>query len=172
MTVCEQLGLKRGHSARKRTTLATSKRICQNWCEYFFFPYCFLHRWYLGRGMDPDGRVEQNVVTQLLEKHDAILQIAQVSGKGQYDVQDGPRHVHLRGLQSRKGGSSSRGWQTKERYVIKGVRVLGRRSHHCVERAHEPAVTSHLRRATKSASARLKTSRQSVNLQSLTFSRE
>lgn len=31
---------------------------------------------YLGRGMDPDGRVEQNVVTQLLEEQDAILQVA------------------------------------------------------------------------------------------------
>lgn len=79
--------------------------------------------------MDPDGRVEQNVITQLLEEHDAILQIAQVSGEGQHDVQDGPRHMHLGELQSREGtSSSSSSRQTKERYVIKGERVLGRRS--------------------------------------------
>lgn len=74
--------------------------------------------------MDPDGRVEQNVITQLLEEHDAILQIAQVSGEGQHDVQDGPCHVHLGELQSREGtSSSSSSRQTKERCVIKGERV-------------------------------------------------
>ena len=52
--------------------------------------------------MDPDGRVEQNVVTQLLEQQDAILQVAKVSGKGQHDVQDGPRHVHLGRLEHRQ----------------------------------------------------------------------
>lgn len=57
---------------------------------------------YLGRGMDPDGRVEHYVVAQLLEQQDAILQIAQVSGKGQHDVQDGSRHVHFGRL--RHGG--------------------------------------------------------------------
>lgn len=31
---------------------------------------------YLGRGMDPNGRVEQNVVAQLLEQQDAVLQVA------------------------------------------------------------------------------------------------
>lgn len=54
-----------------------------------------MYLWYLGSGMDPDGRVEQNVVTQLLEQQDAILQVAKVSGKGQHNVQDGPRHMHL-----------------------------------------------------------------------------
>ena len=58
---------------------------------------------YLGRGIDPDGRVEQNVVTQLLEQQDAILQVAKVSGKGQHDVQDGPRHMHLGRLEHRQG---------------------------------------------------------------------
>lgn len=47
-------------------------------CKYVFSPY-------LGRGVDPDGGVEQNVVTQLLEQQDAILQIAKVSGEGQDD---------------------------------------------------------------------------------------
>lgn len=62
---------------------------------------------YLGRGMDPDGRVEQNVVTQLLEQQDPILQVAKVSGKGQYNVQDGPRHMHLGRLaqRGRQGGT-------------------------------------------------------------------
>lgn len=59
---------------------------------------------YLGRGMDPDGGVEQNVVTQLLEQQDAILQVAKVSGKGQRNVQDGPRHMHLGRLEHRRGG--------------------------------------------------------------------
>lgn len=58
---------------------------------------------YLGRGMDPDGRVEQNVVTQLLEQQNAILQVAKVSGKGQHNVQDGPRHMHLGRLEHRRG---------------------------------------------------------------------
>lgn len=62
-----------------------------------------VHSYYLGRGMDPDGRVEQNVVAQLLEQHDAILQVAKVSGKGQHNVQNGPRHVHLGRLQCRQG---------------------------------------------------------------------
>lgn len=53
--------------------------------------------------MDPDGRVEQNVVTQLLEQQDAILQVAKISGKGQYNVQDGPRHMHLGRLVHREG---------------------------------------------------------------------
>lgn len=88
------------------TTDGSSKRICGNRCGLFL---CFFsHRQYLGRGVDPDGRVEQNVVTQLLEEHDAILQIAQVSGKGQHDVQDGPRHVHLGGLQCRQAGEDGR----------------------------------------------------------------
>lgn len=54
--------------------------------------------------MDPDGGVEQNVVTQLLEQQDAILQVAKVSGKGQHNVQDGPRHMDLGGLQRGEGG--------------------------------------------------------------------
>lgn len=58
---------------------------------------------YLSRGMDPDGRVEQNVVTQLLEQQDPILQVAKVSGKGQYNVQDRPRHMHLGRLAQREG---------------------------------------------------------------------
>lgn len=62
-----------------------------------------LYSCYLGRGMDPDGRVEQNVVTQLLEQQDAILQVAKVSGKGQHNVQDGPRHMHLGRLEHRQG---------------------------------------------------------------------
>lgn len=57
---------------------------------------------YLSRGMDPDGRVEQNVVTQLLEQQDPILQVAKVSGKGQYNVQDRPRHMHLGRLAQRE----------------------------------------------------------------------
>ena len=52
--------------------------------------------------MDPDDGVEQNVVTQLLEQQDAVLQVAQVSGEGQHDVQDGPRHVHLGRLEHRQ----------------------------------------------------------------------
>lgn len=62
-----------------------------------------VYSYYLGRGMDPDGRVEQNVVTQLLEQQDAILQVAQVSGKGQHNVQDGPCHVYLGRLEHRQG---------------------------------------------------------------------
>lgn len=57
---------------------------------------------YLGRGMDPDGRVEQDVVTQLLEQQDAVLQVAEVTGEGQHDVQHGPSHMHLGRLQRRK----------------------------------------------------------------------
>lgn len=53
--------------------------------------------------MDPDGRVEQNVVAQLLEQQDAILQVAKVSGKGQDNVQDGSRHMHLGRLERRQG---------------------------------------------------------------------
>lgn len=53
--------------------------------------------------MDPDGRVEQNVVAQLLEQHDAIMQVAKVSGKGQHNVQNRPRHMHLGRLQRRQG---------------------------------------------------------------------
>lgn len=75
--------------------------------------------------MDPDGRVEQNVVTQLLEEHDAILQIAQVSGKGQHDVQDGPRHMHLGGLQRRQGDSGA----TKEGHIITRRTRLGTEEH-------------------------------------------
>lgn len=75
--------------------------------------------------MDPDGRVEQNVVTQLLEEHDAILQIAQVSGKGQHDVQDGPRHVHLGGLRRRQGDSAA----TKEGHIITKRTRLGTEEH-------------------------------------------
>lgn len=62
---------------------------------------------YLGRGMDPDGGVEKNVVAQLLEQQDAVLQVAKVPGKGQDNVQDGPRHVHLGRLEDRQGGSTS-----------------------------------------------------------------
>lgn len=62
---------------------------------------------YLGRGVDPDGRVEQNVVTHLLEQQDAILQVAKVSGKGQHNVQDGPRHMHLGRLEHRQGDSEA-----------------------------------------------------------------
>lgn len=58
---------------------------------------------YLGRGMDPDGRVEQNVVTQLLEQQDAILQVAKVSGKGQHNVEDRPRHMYFGRLEYRQG---------------------------------------------------------------------
>lgn len=78
--------------------------------------------------MDPDGWVEQNVVAQLLEQQDAILQVAQVSGEGQHDVQDRPRHVHLGELRRRQGrrqcrrsssstsnSTSSREWQSKGR---------------------------------------------------------
>lgn len=67
--------------------------------------YVCIHRFYscyLGRGMNPDGRVEQNVVTQLLEQQDAILQVAKVSGKGQHNVQDRPRHMHLGRLEHRQ----------------------------------------------------------------------
>ena len=56
---------------------------------------------YLGRGMDPDGRVEQDVVTQLLEQQDAVLQVAEVTGEGQHDVQHGPSNMHLGRLQRR-----------------------------------------------------------------------
>lgn len=66
--------------------------------------YVCVYSCYLGRGMDPDGRVEQNVVTQLLEQQDAILQVAKVSGKGQHNVQDGPRHMHFGRLENRQGG--------------------------------------------------------------------
>lgn len=51
--------------------------------------------------MDPNGGVEQDVVAQLLEQHDAVLQVAEVSGKGQYNVQDRPRHVNLGGLREK-----------------------------------------------------------------------
>lgn len=72
--------------------------------------------YYLGGGMDPDGRVEQNVVTQLLEQQDAILQIAKVSGKGQHDVQDGPCHVYLGRLECRQedGGTAGGDKQRSE----------------------------------------------------------
>lgn len=70
--------------------------------------------YYLCRGMDPDGRVEQNVVTQLLEQQDAILQIAKVSGKGQHDVQDGPCHVYL-GRLERKGEDGGTAGGDKQR---------------------------------------------------------
>lgn len=72
--------------------------------------------YYLGRGMDPDGRVEQNVVTQLLEQQDAILQIAKVSGKGQHDVQDRPCHVYLGRLERRQedGGTAGGDKQRSE----------------------------------------------------------
>lgn len=53
--------------------------------------------------MDPDGGVEENVVTQLLEQQDATLQVAKVSGKGQNNVQDGTSHVHLGRLGHREG---------------------------------------------------------------------
>jgi hypothetical protein len=53
--------------------------------------------------MDPDGRVEQDVVTQLLEQQDAVLQVAEVTGEGQHDVQDGPSHMHLGRLHRREG---------------------------------------------------------------------
>lgn len=63
--------------------------------------------------MDPDGRVEQNVVTQLLEQQDAILQVAKVSGEGQDNVLDGPRHMHLGRLEHRQGGAKCHdgGWK-------------------------------------------------------------
>lgn len=84
--------------------------------------------------MDPDGRVEQNVVTQLLEQQDAILQVAQVSGKGQRDVQDGPCHVHLGRLKHRRGDRKchNRRWgvkkkKKKERVSVKGVKDVGSR---------------------------------------------
>ena len=64
--------------------------------------------------MDPDGRVEQNVVTQLLEQQDAILQVAKVSGKGQNNVQDGPRHVNLGRLEHSVGGGNSINFIDKE----------------------------------------------------------
>ena len=55
----------------------------------------------LGRGVDPDGGVEEDVVTQLFEQHDAVLQVTQVAGEGQDDVQHRPRHVHLGRLDNR-----------------------------------------------------------------------
>lgn len=64
---------------------------------------------YLGRGMDPDGRVEQDVVTQLLEQQDAVLQVAEVTGEGQHDVQHGPSHMHLGRLQRREE-EGRKGW--------------------------------------------------------------
>lgn len=54
--------------------------------------------------MDPDGRVEKNVVTQLLEQQDTILQVAKVSRKGQDNVQDRTRHMNLGRLEHRQGG--------------------------------------------------------------------
>lgn len=80
------------HACLSLQNITNCKRMCK--CVYSY---------YLGRGMDPDGRVEQNVVTQLLEQQDAILQVAQVSGKGQHNVQDGPRHVYLGRLEHRRG---------------------------------------------------------------------
>lgn len=32
-----------------------------------------VHYKYLGRRMDPNGRIEQDVVTQLFEQHDTVL---------------------------------------------------------------------------------------------------
>lgn len=55
----------------------------------------------LGRRVDPNGGVEQDVVAELFEQHDAVLQVAEVSGKGQYNVQDRPRHMNLGGLRQR-----------------------------------------------------------------------
>lgn len=57
--------------------------------------------YYLGRGVDPDCRVEQYVVTQLLQQQNAILQVAKVPGKGQYDVQDRPCHMYVGRLENK-----------------------------------------------------------------------
>lgn len=75
--------------------------------------------------MDPDGGVEQNVVTQLLEQQDAILQVAKVSGKGQHNVQDRPRHMHLGWLERRQGDKKchNRRWKKREDDIsVKGYK--------------------------------------------------
>lgn len=94
---------------------------------------------YLGRGMDPDGGVEQNVVTQLLEQQDAILQVAKVSGKGQHNVQDGPRHMDLGGLQRGEGGDdmSVRSQRRREQKGVNEVQHEKGRERTHAEKAEE-----------------------------------
>lgn len=49
---------------------------------------------HLGRSVDPDSRVEQDVVTQLLEKRRTMAQAIQVLGKTQELLQHSPGDVH------------------------------------------------------------------------------
>lgn len=49
---------------------------------------------HLGRSVDPDSRVEQDVVTQLLEKRSAVAQAVQVLRKTEELLQHSPGDVH------------------------------------------------------------------------------
>lgn len=49
---------------------------------------------HLGRSVDPDSRVKQDVVTQLLEKRGAVAQAVQVLCETQELLQHSPGDVH------------------------------------------------------------------------------
>ena len=64
--------------------------------------------------MDPYGRIEQNVITQLFQQQDAIWQVAKVTSKGQEDVQHWSRHMNFRRLKTNKERKDKKKTKTKQ----------------------------------------------------------
>jgi len=45
--------------------------------------------------MNPDGRVEEDVVTQLFQEQNPVRKVAKVTGEGEDDVQHRSCHVYF-----------------------------------------------------------------------------
>ena len=92
-----------------------SNYAVSNWLNpvYSACPYEAEREGHLGRAVDPDAGVEQDVITQLFEQPDTIGQLAQVTCERHENVQDGPGHVGFGGLGTgdREGPRDTEGTQ-------------------------------------------------------------